>query len=246
MQQPAPSLSWAECGPGLGCSVNGPDVLLQVVLQGTGNDCTAKISQSCSLTTAGENQAQVNTQWQTKHVLSCSISSNDNSNTAFSCFLCCVSGACWPSLWWSACPELILGLWGLDLQVLWGHPGGPIPQGHPSWSQGQLDLQTCAQAPWDAWPNLSRAQFPRPGQRSFVQQNYWRFASCQLEEKQYSQLVAETLIFLFQYKIKCLFTLALYVCLDSVKCMCACEPDNFLTTQCIYIYGSDTTIGDKS
>lgn len=103
------------------------------------------------------------------------------------------SGTCWPPSRRSACPQLVLGVPGLVLQVLWGHSGWPQPQCHPSRSQDQLDLQGRHEASRDAWPDRRRQELPWYRQGISFLADHWRIASCHLEEAQPSAPASQAL-----------------------------------------------------
>lgn len=94
-------------------------------------------------------------------------------------------GACWPSLRSPASAQLLLGGWGLHLQVLRGDPGRPLPQGRQTQPRHPMDHKGCAQAQRDAWPDLCRKEEPRPGQGPQVPPDHRWLPPRRLEETQH-------------------------------------------------------------
>lgn len=117
-------------------------------------------------------------------------------------------GACWPSLRSPESAELLLGGWGLHLQVLWGDSDRPLPQGHQTQPRHPMDHKGCAQAQRDAWPDICRQEEPRPGQGPQVPSDHRRLPPCSLEEAQHPAAAPLSLVHancLYIQKIKILF-----------------------------------------
>lgn len=99
--------------------------------------------------------------------------------------LCFFLGACWPSLRRPEGAQLLLGGWGLHLQVLRGDSDRHLPQGHQTQPRHPMDHKGCAQAQRDARPDICRKEEPRPGQGPQVPSDHRRLPPCCLEEAQH-------------------------------------------------------------
>ena len=106
------------------------------------------------------------------------------------CFLL-VTG--WPPAEGPACAELLLGVPGLHLQVLWGDPRGSAPQGHPPRPQDQLDVPPRDEAQGAARSDRLRQVLPRPGQGPQVHSDHRGLASRLLVEEELTQDPQEAL-----------------------------------------------------
>lgn len=95
------------------------------------------------------------------------------------------AGTCWPSLRRPPSAQLLLGGRGLHLQVLWGDPDRPLPQGRQTQPRHPMDHKGSAQAQGDAWPDLRGQEEPRPGQGPQVPPHHWRLPQGRLEEAQH-------------------------------------------------------------
>lgn len=123
-------------------------------------------------------------------------------------------GACWPSLWSPESAQLLLGGWGLHLQVLWGDSDRPLPQGRQAQPRHPMDHKGCAQAQRDAWPDICRKEEPWPGQGPQVPSDHWRLPPCSLEEAQHPAAAPLSLEHANRlYKINILFMVTVLSCL---------------------------------
>lgn len=120
----------------------------------------------------------------------------------------CFAGACWPSLRRPPSAQLLLGGWGLHLQVLRGDPHRPLPQGRQAQPRHPVDHKGGAQAQGDARPDLGGQEEPRPGQGPQVPPDHRRLPPRRLEEAQHpaaAPLSLEGARDLYIHKINILF-----------------------------------------
>lgn len=99
-------------------------------------------------------------------------------------FCLIITGTCWSSFGRTSCSQLILGRSRRCLQVLRSNYDWSTPQRYSSWSQGQLDLQSCSQTPWITWTYLSRQELTWHRKRLQIFPNYRRITSCSLAQKE--------------------------------------------------------------
>lgn len=130
-----------------------------------------------------------------------------------------LTGACWTQVCCFTSPQLILGWTRLHIQILWGHPSGPLPQDHPSWSRHPVDLQPSSQAPWTPWPDFCGQGLSWPGQRSSLQQNKWWIQKEVLAQTQHCVSAQEALKIFYIYA--CLLSAILLPINMQIRATCS-------------------------
>lgn len=109
------------------------------------------------------------------------------------CFLFSEIGTCWPSFWWLACVELILGCTRFIIQIFWNYSCWSSPQCHPSWCKDQLDLQICTKTSWIARSYISWQKLTWSWQRLPLHSNHWWFTPCSMAPQKSSPLTQKAL-----------------------------------------------------